>query len=64
MISAFEVSFHVGREALQRISGRPCGDEAELLRAFDSNRSRIHQAATKAYVRRRGTYFSLAPADF
>jgi hypothetical protein len=62
--SAFEVSFYVGREALQRVSDRPCNSEAELLHAFDANRSRIHQVATKSYVRRRGTYHPLLPADF
>jgi hypothetical protein len=62
--SAFEISFYVGREALQRITDRPCNSEAELLHAFDSNRSLIQKVATTRYARRRGSYLPLLPADF
>jgi hypothetical protein len=62
--SAFEVCFQMGRDALARVAGKPCIGEQALLQAFDTNRPRIHAAATKAYTRRRGSYFALAPADF
>jgi len=62
--SAFEISFFIGREALQSIAGRPCNSEAESLTAFDANRSRIHKVALKTYSRRRGNFHSLLPGDF
>lgn len=62
--SAFEISFNVGREALRRVTDQPCDSEVDLLNAFDGNRSRIHQVATRSYARRRGNYLSLLPSDF
>jgi hypothetical protein len=62
--SAFEISFTVGREALQRVTDQPCGSETELLHAFEGNRSRIQQVATRSYARRRTNYLSLLPSDF
>lgn len=62
--SAFEVCFQVGRDALARVVGEPCVGEQALLHAFDTNRPRIHAVATRAYTRRRGSYFALAPTDF
>jgi hypothetical protein len=62
--SAFEVSFHINREALQRVAKLPCTSESDLLRAFDVNRSRIHEVAAKAYARKGGNYFGLLAKDF
>jgi hypothetical protein len=62
--SAFEVSFHVNREALQRVAKLPCTSESDLLHAFDTNRPRIHEVAAKAYSRRGGNYLGLLASDF
>jgi hypothetical protein len=62
--SAFEVSFHINRDALQRIAGRSFTMESELLQAFDANRQQIHRVATQLYARRRSNYLSLLPSDF
>ena len=62
--SAFEIAFHVGEDALQRVSPGAHGDEASLLRAFDANRARIELVAGRAYSRRRQNYLRLSAADF
>jgi hypothetical protein len=62
--SAFEIAFHVGEDALQRVSPGAQPDEASLLRAFDANRARIEQAAGNAYSRRRQNYHRLSASDF
>lgn len=59
-----EWSFFVTEDALKRLDPAVPRDEAGLLLAFDANRVRIYDAATKAYKRdRRGSY-ELAAADF
>ena len=62
--SAFEVSFFVGREALQNITHQNCTSESDILQAFDANRPRIHQVAEKAYARRPGSYHPLPATAF
>ncbi|MFI5024887.1 MAG: DUF1488 domain-containing protein [Alphaproteobacteria bacterium] len=62
--SAFEISFHVDEDALQRISPEAQPDEESLLRVFDGNRARIEQVADKAYSRKHQNYHRLSAADF
>jgi Protein of unknown function (DUF1488) len=62
--SAFEIAFHVEKNALQRISDHTLGDEASMLRAFDDNRTLIERVAGDAYARRRQNYHRLAESDF
>jgi len=62
--SAMEWSFFVTEDALRRLQPKLANDEASLLGAFDSNRSKIYAAAMKAFKRgRRGSY-ELVAADF
>jgi len=63
--SAFEIVFHVEEEALRRLSPNMAGDEASLLRSFDTNRARIERVAGNAYQRRRRCdHHRLSAADF
>ncbi|WP_284316042.1 DUF1488 domain-containing protein [Labrys miyagiensis] len=62
--SAFEISFFVGRDMLERIAERPSTSEADLLQIFDTNRPQIQEVAAKAYSPRRGNYYSLESKDF
>jgi Protein of unknown function (DUF1488) len=62
--SAMEATFFVTEAALKRVQPDMRLDETGMLRAFDSNRSRIYAAAAKVYARgRRGSY-DLDPSDF
>jgi hypothetical protein len=62
--SAMEWSFFVTEDALRRLQPDMQRDAAALLLAFDSNRTVIYAAATKAYRRdRRGSY-ELGATDF
>jgi uncharacterized protein DUF1488 len=55
--SSMEASFFVTEAALRRFQPDLRPDEADMLRAFDANRSRIQTAAAKVYARgRRGSY--------
>lgn len=61
---AMEASFFVCSDSLMRLQPGIQPDEAGLLGAFDANRERIQQAASKVYGRgRRGSY-DLVAADF
>lgn len=62
---AFEIPFFVEEAALYRLNRATQQDEATCLRLFDVHRERVHQAADKAYTRRRrqGSYL-LKAADF
>jgi hypothetical protein len=62
--SAMEWSFFVTEDALKRLQPDAERDEAGLLLAFDSNRTAIYAAATKAYKRERKGSYELAEADF
>jgi Protein of unknown function (DUF1488) len=62
--SALEATFFVTEAALKSVQPDMRLDESGMLRAFDSNRSRIYAAATKVYARgRRGSY-DLERSDF
>jgi len=62
--SAFEIAFHVGEDALQRMSPETQPDEASMLRTFDANRAQIEQVAGHAYSRGRSNYHRLSASDF
>ena len=54
---SMESSFFVTADALRQIQPDLQSDAVDLLRAFDSNRERIHAIAAKVYARgRRGSY--------
>jgi hypothetical protein len=59
-----ETAFFVNEDALRRIQPGMDGDEAALLRAFDSHVELIHAAALKIYKRVRKSSYELIPADF
>jgi hypothetical protein len=62
--SAMEATFFVTEAALKNVAPDIRLDEPGMLRAFDSNRSRIYAAAARVYARgRRGSY-DVAPSDF
>ena len=61
---SMESSFYVTIDALLRIQPNLQPGEAGLLRAFDSNRERIHAAAAKAYARGRKGSYDLNATDF
>jgi hypothetical protein len=61
---SMESSFYVTADALTRIQPDLQPDEAGLLRAFDSNRERIHATAAKVYARGRKGSYDLNVADF
>lgn len=62
--SAMEWSFFVTEQALNRLEPNTPQDEANLLRAFDTNRAKIHAAARSAYERERKGSYELVAADF
>ncbi|MDQ0474717.1 DUF1488 domain-containing protein [Labrys wisconsinensis] len=62
--SAFEIAFYVGEDALRVISPQAQPGEVALLEAFDANRPRIQQAASRAYARRRQSFYHLTAPDF
>jgi hypothetical protein len=58
---SMEASFLVTADALTRIVPGLRSEAADLLRAFDGNRDRIHAIAAKVYSRgRRGSYDLIA----
>jgi hypothetical protein len=60
-----ETSFFISAAALQQLKPGTPGNEGALLAAFDSNRSRICDAAARIYGRgRKGGSYDLHPADF
>ncbi|MGI9478602.1 MAG: DUF1488 domain-containing protein [Hyphomicrobiaceae bacterium] len=60
---ALEISFFVEFAALQGLSQDQPESEADLLRAFDSYRSRIHDAAGRVYARvSKGTFVCVVHA--
>ena len=61
---SMETSFFVSADALLRIQPNLQPDEAGLLRAFDSNRERIHTAAARAYARGGKGSYHLDENDF
>jgi hypothetical protein len=62
--SSMEWSFFVSEDALKRIKPDMQRDEAAFLNVFDSNRTLIYAAATKAYKRDRKGSYELVVADF
>lgn len=62
--SALEWSFFVTEDALKRLQPNMERGEESLLLAFDTNRTAIHAAATKAYRRERRGSYELGAADF
>jgi hypothetical protein len=62
--SAFEISFCVAEDALRLISPQSHAGEAALLQAFDANRQRIEKVASKAYARKRQSFYHLSAPDF
>jgi hypothetical protein len=61
---AMEWSFFVTAGALEQLQPNVTRDEANLLRAFDSNRAQIHAAAKTAYTRERKGSYELGATDF
>jgi hypothetical protein len=63
---AIEVSFYVEADALKRLCPEMSSAETGFLQAFDAARMRIHEVASKVYVRGgKGTYsYILAAKDF
>jgi hypothetical protein len=62
--SAIEHSFFVTEESLKHLQPNVRPNEDSLLAAFDLNRDRIHEAATKVYARRRRGSYDVVLADF
>jgi Protein of unknown function (DUF1488) len=62
--SAMEWSFFVTEDALKRLQPNVESDEASMLLAFDTNRTKIYAAAMKAYKRGRKGSYELVAADF
>lgn len=59
--ASLEITFQIEIEALRKLGA---GDgEAQLLGAFDQNRTAILNAAAAAYARRRGSYHRITAAD-
>lgn len=61
---SMEASFFMTIDALLRIQPDLQPGEAGLLRAFDSNRDRIHATATRVYARGRKGSYDLNANDF
>ncbi len=61
--SSMEISFFLEADALARISPNAVTDEEGSLSVFDANRTRIEQAASKAYSRRSQSSYTLTAAD-
>jgi hypothetical protein len=59
-----EATFFVNEDALKRIAPGVGGDEAGLLRVFDSHRDLIYAIAVKIYGRARKGAYELISADF
>lgn len=62
---SIETSFYISTAALQQLAPGTSQLEEALLAAFDRNRERIFEAATRIYGRGRlGVAYDLNPADF
>jgi len=62
---SMETSFFISTAALQQIAPGTVRGEEALLLAFDENRARILEVATRVYGRGRlGISYDLGPADF
>jgi len=61
---SMEASFFMTIDALLRIQPDLQPGEAGLLRAFDSNRDRIHATAMRVYARGRKGSYDLNANDF
>lgn len=62
---SIETSFSISTAALQQLAPGTLRREEELLAAFDRNRERILEAATRIYGNGRlGVSYDLNPADF
>ena len=62
--NAMEAMFFVTEAALKSVQPDMELDESGMLRAFDSNRSRIYAAAAKVYARGRKGSYELIGSDF
>ncbi len=63
--TAIEVSFFLSVDALAKIHRGPVEQEADILRAFDTELHTIHKAAAKAYKENKGKYVcTLSTGDF
>lgn len=61
---AMEKSFFVEEEAIWQIDASARKDGAALLEAFDRNRERICDVASRAYGKRREGSYTLTATDF
>ena len=61
---ALEVPFFIGESALKQIQPDMPFNESGLLQAFDLNRERIYETATKVYERGRKGSYDVLPEDF
>lgn len=61
---SMESSFFMTWDALKHIQPNLERGEADILRAFDSNRQSIYEAAAKVYARGRRSAYNLVAADF
>ena len=59
-----EASFFVTADALRRLQPGLLPDEAELLQAFDANRTLIYATAAKVYGRGSKGSYDLVASDF
>lgn len=59
-----EVTFFLEEEALLLLAPNADRNENGILGAFDANRNRIHEVATKAYGGRKTHSYVLAAKDF
>ena len=62
--SAMEVAFFMDEEALFRMSPGTQSDETAILKAFNTNRNRIHEVAKKLYSGKRTHSYILTMKDF
>lgn len=61
---SMENSFFMTWDALKHIQPNLERGEADILRAFDSNRKSIYEVAAKVYARGRRSAYNLVAADF
>jgi len=62
--SAMEVSFLLENDALRQISPGLPTEEGAILKAFDANRDRIMQTASRVYSPRHNGAIILSARDF
>lgn len=60
---SMESSFFIMTDALREMQPSLRPDEVDILRAFDVNRERIYEIATKVYSRGRKGSYHLSVAD-